>query len=141
MDPRLIDATHGTIAVNSKSPPELNGATDSAAAINHSKVPLLLASGHTEYTTRCTQTCKLTGEEVIKTSQEERFRSSKLTDEEAMKEKAHEKWMKECNRTYKDEAEKARCFEIFKSNVEFIEKEEYLALLTPFEDIDVDHVV
>ncbi|KAF0926875.1 hypothetical protein E2562_027731 [Oryza meyeriana var. granulata] len=115
--------------------------------------------------------CKLTGEEAIKTSHDERFKSSKLADEEAMKEETlkvrHQQWMKECNRTYKDEAEKARRFEIFKSNVEFIEKfnaeeeekygprknvigtngfadwtrGEYLALLTPFEDIDVDRVV
>ncbi|KAF0909408.1 hypothetical protein E2562_036053 [Oryza meyeriana var. granulata] len=69
---------------------------------------------------------ELTGEKAMKTSHDEKFKSSKLTDEETMKEGAlklrHEKWMKECNRMYKDEAEKAWRFEIFKSNVQLIEK-------------------
>uniref|UniRef100_A0A0E0LGC3 Cathepsin propeptide inhibitor domain-containing protein n=1 Tax=Oryza punctata TaxID=4537 RepID=A0A0E0LGC3_ORYPU len=70
--------------------------------------------------------CKLTGEEAIKTSHHERLKISNLADEEAMKEEAlkarHKQWMEECKRTYKNEAEKARHFEIFQANVEFIEK-------------------
>uniref|UniRef100_A0A0E0LGC5 Cathepsin propeptide inhibitor domain-containing protein n=1 Tax=Oryza punctata TaxID=4537 RepID=A0A0E0LGC5_ORYPU len=114
--------------------------------------------------------CKLTGEEAIKTSHHERLKISNLADEEAMKEEAlkarHKQWMEECKRTYKNEAEKARHFEIFQANVEFIEKinaeqdekygprknvigtnrfadwtrEEYLALLSPGEDVDMGTV-
>uniref|UniRef100_A0A0E0E6W3 Cathepsin propeptide inhibitor domain-containing protein n=1 Tax=Oryza meridionalis TaxID=40149 RepID=A0A0E0E6W3_9ORYZ len=94
-------------------------------------------------------------------------RSPIWLNEEAMKEEAlkvrHEQWMKEYKRTYKNEAEKAQRFEVFKANVEFIEKfnaeqeekygprenvigtngfadwtrEEYLALLTPVKDVDM----
>ncbi|KAM0901893.1 hypothetical protein ACQ4PT_019656 [Festuca glaucescens] len=41
-------------------------------------------------------------------------------DDKAMKER-HEKWMVEHGRTYKDSAEKAQRFEVFKSNAHFID--------------------
>jgi len=41
-------------------------------------------------------------------------------DDKAMRER-HEKWMAEHGRTYKDSAEKARRFEVFKSNAHFID--------------------
>jgi hypothetical protein len=41
--------------------------------------------------------------------------------EETMKAR-HEKWMAEHGRTYKDDAEKARRFQVFKANAEFIDR-------------------
>jgi C1A family cysteine protease len=63
--------------------------------------------------------------------------------EEAMKAR-HEKWMVEHGRTYKDEFEKARRFEIFKTNVDFIERsnaagdKKYTLGINKFADITRD---
>ncbi|TVT99654.1 hypothetical protein EJB05_27969 [Eragrostis curvula] len=63
--------------------------------------------------------------------------------EEAMKVR-HEKWMAEHGRTYKDEAEKARRFEVFKANVDFIHRsnaagdKKYTLGLNKFADITRD---
>ncbi|KAI4343011.1 hypothetical protein MLD38_027563 [Melastoma candidum] len=46
--------------------------------------------------------------------------SRELQDQLSMKDR-HEKWMSTHGRIYKDDAQKARRFEIFKTNVEFIE--------------------
>ncbi|TVU03770.1 hypothetical protein EJB05_50678 [Eragrostis curvula] len=63
--------------------------------------------------------------------------------EEAMK-ATHEKWMEEHGRTYKDEAEKARRFKVFKANVDFIHRsnaagdKKYTLAVNKFADITRD---
>uniref|UniRef100_A0A0E0E6T8 Cathepsin propeptide inhibitor domain-containing protein n=1 Tax=Oryza meridionalis TaxID=40149 RepID=A0A0E0E6T8_9ORYZ len=67
--------------------------------------------------------CKLTGDhKLVKTSDDDErmMKNSNLT-EEALKVR-HEEWMNKFNREYKDEAEKAYRFEMFKSTVRFAEK-------------------
>lgn len=48
--------------------------------------------------------------------------AASTADEEAAVKARHEEWMAEHGRTYKDEAEKARRFQVFKANVEFIDR-------------------
>lgn len=55
----------------------------------------------------------------------------------------HEKWMVEHGRTYKDEAEKSRRFEIFKANVDFIDRSnaagnKYRLAINKFADLSTD---
>ncbi|CAO2147667.1 unnamed protein product [Urochloa humidicola] len=48
--------------------------------------------------------------------------STSSNGKEAMMEARHEKWMVEHGRTYKDDVEKARRFQVFKANVDFIDR-------------------